>query len=130
MLVLAGGAIISWRMVSWRTQPAPETVAVILAAFRGGVAAGFAHAPAGKPLDLLIDGTSLPAAGAYRLQVVNASGENVWSEAAVASDGKLSARLRKGFGPGVYWVRLYASQAPGDAPGEAGLLREFGLRLE
>jgi len=130
MLVLAGGAIISWRMVSWRTQPAPETVAVILAAFRGGDAAGFAHAPAGKPLDLLIDGTSLPAAGAYRLQIVNAFGKNVWSEAAVASNGKLSAHLRKGFGPGVYWVRLYASQAPGDAPGEAGLLREFGLRLE
>ena len=132
--VVAGTAIISWRMVSWRTQPAPETVAVILAAFRGGDAAGFAHAPPGKPLDLVIDATTLPAASAYRLQIVNASGKNVWSEAAVASDGKLSAHLPKGFGPGVYWVRLYASQAPGDvsgdAPGEAGLLREFGLRLK
>ena len=124
LLVLAGSA-----MLSWRKQPA-ETVAVALTAFRGGDASAFAHAPAGKPLDLVIDGTSLPATGAYRLQIVNASGQNVWSGAAVASDGKLWAHLSKGLGPGVYWVRLYASQAPGDASGEAGLLREFGLRLD
>jgi anti-sigma factor RsiW len=121
MLVLAGSAI-----VSWRKQPAAEAVAVTLAAFRGGDAAGFAHAPARKPLDLVIDGTSLPAASAYRLQIVNASGESAWSGAAVASDQKLSAHLSKGLGPGVYWVRLYASQVPA----EAGLVREFGLRLE
>jgi hypothetical protein len=111
-------------------QPAPESVAATLTAFRGGDASAFAHAPAEKPLDLVIDRTSLPAAGAYRLQIVNASGQNVWSGAAVALDGKLSAHLSKGLGPGVYWVRLYASEVPGDAPGEAGLLREFGLRLD
>ena len=44
----------------------------------------------------------------------------------MASGGKLAAHLSKGLGPGVYWVRLYASQDPG----EASLLREFGLRLE
>jgi anti-sigma factor RsiW len=121
MLVLSGGAMVWWRM-----QPAPETVTTTLAAFRGGDAATFAHAPAGKPLDLVIDGTSLPAASAYRLQIVNASGKNVWSGPAVASDEKLAAHLTAGLGPGVYWVRLYASQVPG----EAGLLREFGLRLD
>jgi anti-sigma factor RsiW len=125
LLVLAGSA-----MLSWRTEPAPESVAATLTAFRGGDAAAFAHAPARRPLDLVIDGTSLPAAGAYRLQIVNASGQDAWSGAAVASDRKLSAHLSKGLGPGVYWVRLYASQAPGDAPGEAGLLREFGLRVD
>jgi len=124
MLVLVGGA-----MISWRRQPAP-TVAVTLAAFRGGEAAGFAYAPARKPLDLVIDRTSLPAAGAYQLQIVNGSGKNLWSEAAVTSYGKLSAHLPKGFGPGLYWVRLYGSQASGDVPGGTGLLREFGLRLE
>jgi anti-sigma factor RsiW len=121
LLVLAGSAMLSWRM-----QPAPESVAATLTAFRGGDASAFAHAPAGKPLDLVIDRTSLPAAGAYRLQTVNASGQDAWSGAAVASDGTLSAHLSKGLGPGVYWVRLYASQVPG----EAGLLREFGLRLD
>jgi anti-sigma factor RsiW len=126
MLVLASSAMLSWRMVSWRRQPAPETVTVMLVAFRGGDAATVARAPAGKPLDLVIDTTSLPAAGVYRLQIVNASGKGVWSEAAVASNGKLSARLAKSLGAGVYWVRLYASEAPG----EADLLREFGLRLE
>ncbi len=121
MLVLSGSA-----MVWWRIRPAPEAVTATLAAFRGGDAATFAHVPAGKPLDLVIDGTSLPAASAYRLQIVNASGKSVWSGPAVASGEKLSAHLTTGLGPGVYWVRLYASQVPG----EAGLLREFGLRLE
>jgi hypothetical protein len=121
VLALASGA-----MLSRRIRPAPETVGVTLAALRGGDAAGFAHAPAGKPLDLIIDRISLPPASAYRFQIVNASGNDTWSGAAVASDGKLSAHLARGLGPGVYWVRLYASQAPG----EAGLLREFGLRLE
>jgi hypothetical protein len=121
LLALASGAMLSRRM-----EPAPETAGVTLAAFRGGDAAAFAHAPSGKPLDLVIDGTNLPAASAYRLQIVYASGKDAWSGAAVASDGKLSAHVSSGFGPGVYWVRLYASQVPG----EAGLLREFGLRLE
>jgi len=121
MLAVAGGAMVSWRM-----QPAPETAAATLTAFRGGDAAGFAHAAARRPLDLAIDGTSLPAASAYRLQIVDASGRNAWSGAAAASDGKLSAHLSQGLGPGVYWVRLYDSQVSG----EAGLLREFGLRLE
>jgi hypothetical protein len=121
MLVLAGSA-----MISWRGQPAPETVAVRLAALRGGGEATFAHAPARRPLDLVIDGTSLPRAGAYQVQIVNASGKNIWSGAALASEDKLSAHLPKDLGPGVYWVRLYASQVPG----EAGLLREFGLRLD
>jgi hypothetical protein len=125
MLAVAGGAMVSWRM-----QPAPETAAATLAAFRGGDAAGFAHAAARRPLDLVIDGTSLPAATAYRLQIVDASGRNAWSGAAAASASasgrRLSAHLSKGLGAGVYWVRLYDSQVPG----EAGLLREFGLRLE
>jgi anti-sigma factor RsiW len=121
MLALASGA-----MLSWRTQPAPETARVTLAAFRGGDAVAFARAAAQRPLDLAIDGTTLPPAGAYRLQIVDASGENAWSGAVVASGGMLSAHLSKGLGPGVYWVRLYASQAPA----EAGLLREFGLHLE
>ena len=121
MLALASGA-----MLSRRIQPVPETVGVTLAAFRGGDAGALAHAPARKPLDLIIDRASLPPASAYRFQIVNASGKNVWSGAAVASDGELSAHVSNGLGPGVYWVRLYASQVPG----EAGLLREFGLRLE
>ena len=120
MLAVAGGAMVSWRM-----QPAPETAAATLTAFRGGYAAGFAHAAARRPLDLVIDGTSLPAATAYRLQIVDASGRSAWSGAAAASGRRLSAHLSKGLGAGVYWVRLYASQVRG----EADLLREFGLRL-
>jgi anti-sigma factor RsiW len=121
VLVLSGSAMI-WR----RMQTPSETVTATLTAFRGGNAAALTHAPAGKPLDLIIDTTSLPPARAYRLQIVNASGNNAWSGALMASGEKLSAHLPKGLGPGVYWVRLYEPQIPG----EAGLLREFGLRLE
>ena len=121
VLVLSGSAMI-WR----RMQTPPETVTATLTAFRGGNAAALTHAPAGKPLDLIIDSTSLPPARAYRLQIVNASGNNAWSGGLMASGEKLSAHLPKGLGPGVYWVRLYEPQVPG----EAGLLREFGLRLE
>jgi anti-sigma factor RsiW len=114
VLVLSGSAMI-WR----RMQTPPETVTATLTAFRGGNAAALM-------LALIIDTTSLPAARAYRLQIVNASGNNAWSGEAMASGEKLSAHLSKGLGPGVYWVRLYEPQIPGDA----GLLREFGLRLE
>jgi len=120
MVVLAGSATLSWRR-----QPSSETIPVKLAAFRGGDGAGFAHAPAGKPLELVIDGTTLPA-GAYRLQIVNAAGKNIWTGEALTSGATHSLQLPKGLRQGVYWVRLYASQATG----EPGLLREFGLRLE
>ena len=123
-------AVVSSAMIWWLTQPAPETVVATLAAFRGGDRAALAHAPAGKPLDLIIDATSLPDAGAYRLQIVNASGKNVWSGMAVASEEKLSTHVSKALAPGVYWVRLYGSPRESKVPGDAGLLREFGLRLE
>jgi hypothetical protein len=113
-------------VISARIQRPPEAIGVPLSAFRGGGALSSAHAPAGRPLRLNIDGNTLPPAADYRLQVVNATGGEVWSGAAVASDGKLSAQVAKTLRPGVYWVRIYSARPSGGPE----LLREFGLRLD
>jgi hypothetical protein len=89
---------------------------------RGGDPLGIPHAPAGRPLSLEIDLTGLPAAGAYRVQVVDAAGGTVWEISSEASQGRLRPKVDKGLKPGVYWVRLYSQPA--------GLLREFGLRVD
>ncbi len=94
---------------------------VSLSAFRGGDDAAVNRAPAGQPLELSIDVTDLPASVAYRVEVVNATGQRIWDATVPASNGKLAARVSKGLNPGIYWIRLYSG------PGK--LLREFGLRL-
>ncbi len=78
--------------------------------------------PAGRPLDLAIDPVGISDLARCRVEVVTDSGRVAWNGATSPQDGKLLAHVPRGFGPGIYWVRLYA---PGDA-----LLREFGLRLE
>ena len=105
----------------WRAEPASMTAPVVLAAFRGGDDAPISQGPAGRPLELSIDAADLPAVGAYRVEVVNATGQRAWSGAATVSNGTLSVQIPKGLKPGTHWVRLFAV--------EGNLLREFGLRL-
>ena len=89
-----------------------------LKAERGGTSL-IAHAPAGAPLLLTMDATSLPKLPAYRLEVVNAEGGQIW-QGSVASEGqRIRTRVQRNLKPGTYWVRLY---------GES-LLREYGLEL-
>jgi hypothetical protein len=113
--------------IAWRSQPVPQTATVRLAAFRGGESSGISQAPSGRPLDLTADRTNLPPAPGYRVELVSQNGEKIWAGAAEVMGTKLSAHVAAGFRPGVYWVRLYASQAPGS---RSQLLREYGLRLE
>jgi hypothetical protein len=108
--------------LAWHHQPPAEAAEVMLAALRGGEADGMAHAPSGRPLKLAMNGSHLPPSPAYRLEVVNAAGANIWNGPAQPMDGMLSSLVEKSPGPGVYWVRLYNS--------DGRLLREFGLRLE
>jgi hypothetical protein len=119
MLALAGVTL------SWRAQPssaAGSTATVVkLTALRGGDGDGVARAPYGGPLELIVDGTDLPAAIGYRLEVVSSSGRPLWSGAAHSAAQSLSARVTTRLAPGAYWVRLYC----GDQ-----LRREFGLRIE
>jgi hypothetical protein len=105
----------------WRAEQASITVPVVLAALRGGDGATISQGPAGRPLELSIDSADLPAVSAYRVEVVNATGQPAWSGAATLSNGTLSVQIPHGLKPGTHWVRLFAVQG--------GLLREFGLRL-
>lgn len=101
---------------------------VELLALRGG-APGAIRAQAERPLDLILDLTSLPEtkdsnrseAEKYRVEIVNAVGELTWKGEAARSQGSLSAHLMTGLKAGQYWVRLYSSGT---------LLREFGLRAD
>ncbi|MDP9113348.1 MAG: hypothetical protein M3O20_06665 [Acidobacteriota bacterium] len=112
--------------LGWRLQPSAKVASasvmtVRLTALRGGDGEGMARARFGHPLDLTVDRTDLPAAAAYRLEIVNASGQRLWSRVAQVDPQSLSARLTERLAPGVYWVRLYS---------DGRLRREFGLRVE
>jgi hypothetical protein len=109
--------------VAWRMQPSTATTpsaTVKLIAFRGGDD-DIARAPAGRPLDLVIDRTNLPPDVSYRAEVVSSSGLRIWSGSAHITEQNLSARLAIPLHSGVYWVRLYSSGGQ--------LLREFGLHV-
>lgn len=97
------------------------SVAIPLESLRGA-GAPTAQAPAKHPLDLSISQASVPASGVYRLEVVDSSGDSVWTGAAEAKNSRLLAHIDKGFRSGMYWVRLYAASDE--------LLAEYGLNLE
>ena len=132
-------AVLFVGMCAWRMPPgrgfadyAKEPAqAVTLTTLRGGAADGIAQARAGQPLDLSINisslSTSRPEAGVYRLEVVDASGDQCWTGSVVPSNAgqigaRIGTRLDKPLGAGIYWVRLYAPSGK--------LLREFGLHLD
>jgi hypothetical protein len=94
-------------LVSWRA-PLGEPKTVVLNAYRGTAS----EAPAGRPLDLVIDLKDVRPAAGYRVEIVDATGQRIWS-------GGTPVRITKGLLPGVYWVRL--------ATDTGELLREFGL---
>ena len=94
---------------------------VELATSRGAGSPG-AHAAARRPLLLQLDGSTLPASGTFRAEVVNHGGSTVWSGPAVHDGVHLSFAVRRSLAAGTYWVRLYDS---GD-----DLVREYGLELK
>jgi hypothetical protein len=101
-------------------QPATKAQAVQLHSIRGNESPA-AHGKGGQPLVLNIDVTELPAASAYRLEVVDARGALEWSGDVTASSNRISAAVVKTLPAGRYWVRLYSG-------GE--LRREFSLLLD
>jgi hypothetical protein len=124
--VWAGACVVAVGLMvalAWGKRPhsTPPSAAVILVAMRGADPGGIAHAPARALLDLKIDTRDLPPAPQYRLQMVNATGYEVWNASVRPMDGEISAHSTRGWPAGIYWVRLYT-------PG-GDLLREFGLRL-
>jgi hypothetical protein len=96
-------------LLSWRT-PVGEPKAIVLDAYRGSATAP--RARAGQPLDLKIDLNDVRPASGYRVEVVDATGRQVWI-------GGPPAHLAEGLAKGDYWVRLLTDK------GE--WLREYGL---
>jgi hypothetical protein len=129
---LAAGYIGIWTARSIPPSPTadPPQAEVILHSFRGANTST-AHAPARSPLAIHIDPADitltqqpgdLTGAPDYRLEVVTASGKQVWNRAPDVTAGSISTHLPKGLPTCLYWVRLYA--------GKSRILREFGLLLE
>jgi hypothetical protein len=104
-----------------RIAPSAAAAPVTLASFRGG-GVSTAHAPAHTILDLVIDREAVPSAPEYRLEVVTASGDQVWSSPPEVSAHTLSVHLPQGLAAGSYWVRLFTRQSK--------ILVEYGLLLE
>ena len=106
-----------------RKSPPEPPAPVTLSSMRG--LNSLAAAPAGKPLQLVIEspdlGQELVSANNYRLELVDAAGSPVWQGAVTATQSKLVAPMSKPLGRGVYWVRLYGA--------DSQLLREFGLSV-
>lgn len=108
--------------LSLRTPPSAAPAEITLASFRGGDSAGPATAPARTPLDLTINAANPGVARQYRVEIVNAFGEQAWTGIGNAKDGEVSVQVPQGFRAGMYWVRLYGPQSE--------LLSESGLRLK
>lgn len=112
VFALAAGAVLlvaGLQMVGKR--PAP--FAVNLEAVRGSAMGG--KAPASTPILLRLDVTGVPASASYRVQMVNRTGQPVWT-------GKFPGGIVSPQSRGMYFVRLYTPA------GE--LLREYGLEIE
>lgn len=98
-------------------------LAVTLELTRGGESTLRARAPAGRPLLLRLDGRGVPVLPAYRIQIVDARGNEVFQSPAAPSGTSLTAAAPGRLARGLYWVRL-CEPAP-----SGRVLREFGLEL-
>ncbi len=96
-----------------RPPAAAPAFAVKLEALRG--AEPGSKAPAGRPLAFQADLSGLPAAGGYRLELVDPDGRGIWK-------GSTASATLPALRPGIYFMRVYSSG------GE--LLREYGLDVE
>jgi hypothetical protein len=81
------------------------------------------RARAGTPLKLNIDTTQLSPSPAYKVQVVDQNGSELWSGSIQAVANHIAVVVPKISSAGKYWVRVYAPN--GEAP-----LREYGLELK
>lgn len=130
-ILAVGLGIAAWRLPALWTSVTERTSAqmaevVPLKTLRGGGADGMAEGRPNRPLLLAIDfregASSTAEAGPYRLEVVDAAGNQAWNGPATSSvAGQITARVEKRLSAGVYWVRLYAHSGQ--------LLREFGMHL-
>jgi len=115
VLVLIGAAAATWPVVR-RGTPAP--FAVSLRAMRGP--ASQATAPSRRRLLLELDLTGLAASPAYRIEMVDQSGNRVW-QGAFGSHGATGSVAVPAQERGTYFVRI--------ALPSGEMLREYGLEV-
>jgi hypothetical protein len=119
VLVLALFFVRPWR---WLPEGNPAPAMVLLQASRGPAAGLMAPAPAGRPLVLIADVTQLASAPAYRIEVVDASGRQIFSALSKTANGQVRTVSEHPLAAGLYFVRLYSPA------GE--LVREYGLQVK
>ena len=119
-LGIAAAVILALTVVWKHPQAASTPVTVSLSSLRGSNA--LSPAPAGKPLQLNIDAPDVAPGNDYRVEVVDATGNPVWTGTVSGTSGKLYAPMPKSLSRGVYWVRLYSA--------DSELLREFGMTVK
>ena len=110
--------VVAYGWMNGRAPLVPS--AVMLASYRGAENFQQVQAPAGRPLELHINGTDIPSPELCRVELVNATGQFEWSGKLTGAENLL-ASVPKALAAGQYWVRVYAP--------DNTLLREFGLRL-
>ena len=118
MLALAA-AVLLLVFAGIRFVPAGASpIAVALEAARGDN--NLATAPAGKPLILRLNASTLQPAPTHRVEVVDRSGAEIWEGTANLREARLAVPV-PGMTAGVYFVRVYS--------GDGELLREYGLEV-
>lgn len=113
----AAGMVVLLAGSQWLNLRRPAPAQVALAAVRGPEAV-FASAPAGRPLVLVMESDGLPAHASYAIEIVDASGGEVWRGAAAARAGRITATAA-GLSAGRYYARVYSPSRE--------LLREYGV---
>ena len=79
-----------------------------------------AQVPASKAPEIVFDRATLPVRDSYRIEVVTASGSQVYSGTPAMDASTLTGRVPKRLGSGRYWARVYSG---GD------LLKESGFEV-
>jgi hypothetical protein len=94
-------------MIHYRPQSAIQTVSeVTLSAPKREKDAPRPHARAHSRIQLKIDTTSVSASPSYQVQVVDASGHEVWHSVLAPLNNEIRALLPEELKAGRYWVRL------------------------
>jgi hypothetical protein len=116
-----GACILALVMLSPRSVPLRGQAEVSLSALRGDAIAAIGSAPAFHALTLNLDATAIKP-GAYRIELVSATGKTLWTGSGMASGNRILAETGLALDPGTYWIRILASQ-------EGAAVREYGLRV-
>ena len=117
LLLVGGFLLISPR----HTQVSGTDIQLV--ASRGGDSIPIAHARAGSSLILHMDATEIAKADSYTVELVNATGSQVWRGPVRSQANRLEVEVSSELKPGKYWARLFDSSQP------PVLLREYGLEL-